>query len=196
MTTSVDPAAPAEFRAALAGLTGARVRPEVELGPLPAPMRLAPFSHALSAKVVAADDDGELASGRLILLYDPNGVAAWEGSLRIVIFLTCEVDDEISRDPLLPEVAWSWLADCLLASGATFAALGGTVTATSSTRFGDIAGPHRADDLELRASWTATDADLGPHLVAFSELLAIASGLPPEGVASIGRVGPPHVRQG
>ena len=50
----------------------------------------------------------------------------------------------IAQDPLLPEVAWSWLTESLEASGAGFHALGGTVTATSSTRFGDIAGPQRA----------------------------------------------------
>jgi hypothetical protein len=36
--------------------------------------------------------------------------------------------------------------------------------------------------LELRASWTADDADMGPHLHAFVDLLCTAAGLPPEGV--------------
>ncbi len=84
-------------------------------------------------------------------------------------------------DPLLPEVAWSWLTESLDASGAGYSALGGTVTATSSTRFGDIAGPQRADDLEMRASWTADErTDL--HLQAFAGFCAVAAGLPPEGV--------------
>jgi hypothetical protein len=144
--------------------------------------------------VVWSDDRPESASGRLILLHNPDGVDAWDGTLRIVIFVTAEVDDEIARDPLLPDVAWSWLTDCLELSGAAFTALGGTVTSTSSTRFGDIAGPGRTDDLELRASWTATDDQTGRHLAAFAELLAIASGLPPEGVASIGRPASPNVR--
>ncbi len=194
MTTSADPIAPAAFQAALNELTRVRIRPEIELGELPAPTRLAPWSHALSAEVVWGDDRPESASGRLILLHNPDGVDAWDGTLRIVIFLTAEVDDEIARDPLLPDVAWSWLTDCLELSGASFTALGGTVTSTSSTRFGDIAGPGRTDDLELRASWTATDDRTGLHLAAFAELLAIASGLPPEGVASIGRPASPNVR--
>ncbi|HEY5117374.1 MAG TPA: DUF3000 family protein, partial [Nakamurella sp.] len=68
-------------------------------------------------------------------------------------------------------------------------ALGGTVTATSSTRFGDIAGPQRADDLEMRASWTADDqTDL--HLQAVAGFLAAAAGLPPEGVTLLQRVDP------
>ena len=151
MTTSADPTpaekidpndlAPTAFRAALAALGQVRIRSEIEIGELPAPTRLAPWSHALSAEVVWGGDRPESASGRLILLHNPDGVAAWDGTLRIVIFLTAEVDDEIARDPLLPDVAWSWLTDCLELSGASYTALGGTVTSTSSTRFGDIAGP-------------------------------------------------------
>ncbi len=194
MTTSADQIAPAAFRAALDQLALVRIRPEIELGELPAPTRLAPWSHAISASVMWGGERPESASGRLILLYDPDGVTAWDGTLRIVIFLTAEVDDEIARDPLLPDVAWSWLTDCLELSESAFTALGGTVTSTSSTRFGDIAGPGRTDDLELRASWTATDEQVGHHLSAFAELLAIAAGLPPEGVVAIGRPATPNVR--
>ncbi len=194
MTTSADQIAPAAFQAALEQLTVVRIRPEIELGELPAPTRLAPWSHALSASVMWGGDRPESASGRLILLHNPDGVAAWDGTLRVVIFLTAEVDDEIARDPLLPDVAWSWLTECLESSRAGFTALGGTVTSTSSTRFGDIAGPGRTDDLELRASWTATDERTGLHLAAFTEVLAIAAGLPPEGVATIARPGSSSLR--
>jgi hypothetical protein len=83
---------------------------------------------------------------------------------------------------LLPSVGWSWLTDALTASGARFTALGGTVTDTSSARFGDIAGPERTDELELRASWTPLDSDLGPHGAAFVGVLSSVVGLPPIGV--------------
>jgi hypothetical protein len=181
MTASPTAVGPAEFRRAVARLDVARVRTEIEVGPLPAPARLAPWSHALSTTLYPAGSDEETASGRMILLYDPAGVDAWGGSLRIVVFATCELDTEIAQDPLLPEVAWSWLTEALDGSQAGYSALGGTVTATSSTRFGDIAGPQRADDLELRASWTA-DERTELHLQAFAEFLAAAAGLPPEGV--------------
>jgi len=181
MTASTTAVGPAEFRRAVARLDDARLRSEVEIGPLPAPGRLAPWSHALSATLYPAGGDDETASGRMILLYDPDGVDAWGGSLRIVVFATCELEAEVAQDPLLPEVAWSWLTESLDASGAGYTALGGTVTATSSTRFGDIAGPQRADDLEMRASWTA-DSKTDLHLQAFAGFLAVAAGLPPEGV--------------
>ncbi len=181
MTASTTAVGPAEFRRAVARLDVARLRTEVEIGPLPAPARLAPWSHALSATLYPAGSDEETASGRMILLFDPAGVDAWGGSLRIVVFATCELDTEIAQDPLLPEVAWSWLTESFDGSGAGYSALGGTVTATSSTRFGDIAGPQRADDLEMRASWTA-DEKTELHLQAFAGFLAAAAGLPPEGV--------------
>jgi hypothetical protein len=41
--------------------------------------------------------------------------------------------------------------------------------------------------LELRGSWTPLEADLRLHLLAFVDLLAIAAGLPPEGVTLLDR---------
>jgi hypothetical protein len=52
-------------------------------------------------------------------------------------------------------------------------------------RFGDIAGPRRDDDVELRASWTPTDEDLARHGEAFCQLVASAAGLPPVGAISL-----------
>ena len=88
-------------------------------------------------------------------------------------------------DPLLPEVAWSWLVDALESRAEHVTALGGTVTATTSVRYGDISGPPRAHQLELRASWTATTLELGPHVQAFCEVLEHAAGLPPDGVTDL-----------
>ena len=89
-------------------------------------------------------------------------------------------------DPLLPEVAWSWLADALGSRLDQVTALGGTVTATTSVRYGDISGPPRAHQLELRASWTATTPEVGVHVEAFCEVLEHAAGLPPAGVVDLG----------
>ena len=93
-----------------------------------------------------------------------------------------------AADPSLPEVGWSWLADALAERSATHVAAGGTVTQTTSRRFGDIADVERITrSLELRASWTALDSDLRSHLLAFADLLCQAAGLPPEGVATLDR---------
>lgn len=169
----------------------ATVHPGIELGPIRPPQRLAPFSYAIGAEVkhvetevVPEQSEGD-AFGRLILLYDPNGDEAWNGTLRLVAYIQADVDASLAGDPLLPEVAWSWLVDALEARNEPLNALGGTVTATSSVRYGDIAGPPRAHQLELRASWTPTTVELASHVEAFGEVLAYAAGLPPAGITEL-----------
>lgn len=126
------------------------------------------------------------ASGRLVLLHDPDGQQGWHGVLRLVVYVRAELDPELANDPLLATVGWSWLTDALDDAGAGTTALGGTVTETTSRRFGDIPDPARTDDLELRASWTPTDTDLAPHAEAFAGLMASVAGLPPVGVTDLG----------
>ncbi|MGE5695783.1 MAG: DUF3000 domain-containing protein [Candidatus Sericytochromatia bacterium] len=185
-------AQPAQFQEAVAAMNDVDVRPEIELGPIRPPQRLAPFSYALGAEVrhpettiVPEQSEGD-AFGRLILLYDPEGTEAWDGTMRLVAYIQADLDSTEAVDPLLPEVAWSWLVDALDARAGKATALGGTVTATTSVRYGDIAGPPRAHQLELRASWTATTPELGVHVQAFCEVLEHAAGLPPVGVTELG----------
>jgi hypothetical protein len=173
--------APVEFSDAVSSLRRTTLRPEVRVEPIRPPQRLAPWSHALAADV-RGPDGTELSSGRLVLLYDPDGAEAWDGVLRLVAFASAEMDPDIAGDPLLPEVGWSWLTEALAERGAAFLAAGGTVTQTTSTRFGDLHGPRTSVALELRGSWTARTTELGPHLLAFVDLLCTAAGLPPEGV--------------
>jgi hypothetical protein len=186
---------PETFRRAVESLTDLRTRPEIEMRTMRPPQRLAPYSAAWSAEVLASPtppgtdevDDAEIVvTGRLVLLHDPEGQDAWDGTLRVVTFVRAELDPEHAGDPLLPEVAWSWLTGALDDSGSAWTALGGTVTQTASVRFGDISGPTHATDLELRASWTPTEEDLTTHGDAFAGVLAIAAGLPPVGVTTLG----------
>jgi Protein of unknown function (DUF3000). len=171
---------PAEFTRAVEALTAAALRPDVAVEPLPPPRRLAPWSFALGARVAHGGQD--VATGRLVLLHDPAGHEAWHGTLRLVAFATAELDGDMARDPLLPEVAWSWLLDALAEHDAGYAAAGGTVTLIASTRFGDLAERAPSTDIELRGSWTP-QGDLGAHLRAWGDLLCSAAGLPPPGVA-------------
>ena len=172
-------------------MTAAQVRSEIELGPIRPPQRLAPYSYALGAEVkhpeteiIPERSEGD-AFGRLILLHDPDGSEAWDGTMRLVAYIQADLDSTEAVDPLLPEVAWSWLVDALDARAEHVTALGGTVTATTSVRYGDISGPPRAHQLELRASWTATSPELGTHVQAFCEVLEHAAGLPPAGVTDL-----------
>ena len=116
----------------------------------------------------AGDDDDEIASARFIVLFDPDGHEAWAGTTRCVGYLSAETDEQLVDDAMFSEVAWSWLTDALAESGATHHNVGGTVTRTASTRFGDLAGPEHTVDVEMRASWTAEDTDArpAPHRLA------------------------------
>jgi hypothetical protein len=176
---------PAAFRAALDALATVRPRPEIVLEPIPAPQRLAPWAHAVGAQVYEPDGDEEVevASGRFIVLFDPDGHQAWDGTTRCVGYVSAVTDETMVDDAMFSEVAWSWLTDALAEAGAGHHAVGGTVTRTASTRFGDLAGPEHSVEVEIRASWTAEDnSALDRHLTAFLEVLGTAAGLPPPGV--------------
>jgi len=175
---------PAVFTDAIASLRTVAPRPEIVLEEIAGPARLAPYSHALGAEVSV--DGEEIATGRLVVLHDPEGQAGWDGVLRIVGFLTAETDAALASDELFPEVGWSWLLEALDSRRAAHTAVGGTVTSTVSTRFGDIAGPQRSVDVEIRASWTALSFDLATHLQAWLDVLGLAAGLPPPGVRVLG----------
>jgi hypothetical protein len=174
---------PAAFQAALEALATVHPRPEIVVEHIPAPQRLAPWSHAVGARVgVPGDEDDELASGRFIVLFDPEGHEAWQGTTRCVGYVSASTDSEMVDDSMFSEVAWSWLTDALSEHGAGHHSVGGTVTRTASTRFGSIAAPEHSVDVEIRASWTAEGTDLDKHLIAFLEVLGNAAGLPPPGI--------------
>jgi hypothetical protein len=209
-------APPEVFSAAVDGIAALRPRPGLEFEPLPAPRRLASYSHALSATVSEPGDDGEeeeLGSGRFVLLYEPDGHEEWRGRWRCVTLLQAELESEIAEDPLLAEVTWSWLREALAPLGC--AALGGTVSRCSSSGFGELAGQSCSTSVELRASWSplppgsrsfgsalrggaealpaadwtpeAAWAGLAAHVQAWSECLAAAVGMPPE-LAGVARL--------
>jgi hypothetical protein len=178
-----DPAeGPEAFRRAVAALRGARLRPEIVLQEAPAPQRLAPWAVALTADVIAddADDEAEdLATGRFVVLHDPNGHETWDGEFRIVTFARASVEPDVASDPMLPSVGWSWLIEALEGRGAPYTSPSGTVTRVSSESFGSLTDRPASAEVEVRASWTALDPDLTPHLEAWGELLASTAGLPP-----------------
>ncbi|HEU5043840.1 MAG TPA: DUF3000 domain-containing protein [Nocardioidaceae bacterium] len=179
-----DAATPEAFRVAVAALHAARLRPEIFCEEMPAPQRIAPYASALSADVTVDGED--VGTGRLVLLHDPAGNDAWQGTFRCVAYARAEIDPEMANDPLLGEVGWSWLTEALEAHGAEFLAPSGTVTKVASESFGSMADEETTAQLEIRASWTPL-GDLTPHVEAWGELLCTAAGLPPvpEGVASM-----------
>lgn len=190
---TADAEVPAEFLRALHALRDRRLRPEVHLTEIPAPGRIAPYAVALTADVRAPgiddqEDDDQAASGRFVLLHDPAGQEAWEGTFRVVSLVRASLDAETGADPLLCEAAWTWVTEALGGAQDGYHALGGTVTRVVSQSFGSLAERPTDVEVEIRASWTP-DGDVGAHLGAWSTLLCTAAGLPPlpDGVSALSR---------
>ncbi|PRX92386.1 DUF3000 domain-containing protein [Allonocardiopsis opalescens] len=175
--------APVAFRRAIASLRALPVRPEVVVEDMPAPQRLAPHSAALSGAVLR--DGDEIALGRLIVLYDPEGTRDWPGPFRVVAYMSAELEPEIAADPLIGQVAWSWLVEALASRGADYTAPSGTVTRAITEGFGEKSGQPTSTELELRASWSPADEDLSGHTAAWCDLMCTAAGLPPLDVAPL-----------
>jgi Protein of unknown function (DUF3000) len=167
---------PESFRVAVDQLRGARLRPELLCEEIPAPQRIAPFAAAISTDVTVGGE--EIGDGRLVLLHDPAGNDAWNGTFRCVAYARAQIDPEMVTDPLLAAVGWTWLTDALNVHGAHFGAPSGTVTKVASESFGGMADEPPSAEIEIRASWTP-HGDLGPHAQAWGELLCMAAGLPP-----------------
>jgi hypothetical protein len=167
---------PESFRVAVDQLRGARLRPELLCEEIAAPQRIAPFAAAISSDVTVGGED--VGDGRLVLLHDPAGNDAWNGTFRCVAYARAQIDPEMVTDPLLAAVGWTWLTDALHAHGAQFGAPSGTVTKVASESFGGMADEPPSAEIEIRASWTPS-GDLGPHAHAWGELLCMAAGLPP-----------------
>jgi hypothetical protein len=163
-----SPVGDAVFDAAVAdlhaGLDAQRpLRPQVTFEDVPAPRRLAPHAVAIAATVRAAGgaDQPDVAWGRLVLLYDPDGQPGWAGQLRVIAYIRADVEAEMAADPLLGKVSWSWLTEALDARAAGYAAPSGTVTTVVTEGFGGKQDEPTAIGLELRASWSPSHAPAG-----------------------------------
>ncbi|MEO7586844.1 MAG: DUF3000 domain-containing protein [Arachnia sp.] len=179
---------PLDFSRAMAELHSMQWRPGLVVEEIGSPQKIAPHSIALSAELlVDGDEDDVLGNGRLILLHDPAGNDGWGGPFRIVSYARADVDLEMVTDPLLPEVAWSWMTDALQQHGAKHRHLAGTVTASYGKGFGDMSESDDRAEVELRCSWTPQlneEDRLMGHLEAWQDLLGMLAGTPslPEGI--------------
>lgn len=176
-----DATVPAPFATALDELASAQFRPELVVTEIASPTTVAPYSMALAADVRPArhEADSDYATGRFILLYDPEIPDAWQAPFRIVSYAQAPLETDIGVDPFLADVAWSWLTDALDARGATYSAASGTATKILSKGFGELAAQGDGAQIELRASWTPEGTDFNAHAEAWGDLLCMLAGLPP-----------------
>lgn len=177
------------FLAAAEALRAQRFRTDFVVREITAPGSLAPEAIAFAGDVRPEEHgvDSPYGTGRIVLLHDPAEPDAWGGPWRIVSFAQAPLEPEIGTDPLLADVAWSWLTDALEARGAAFHSASGTATKTLSKGFGALAADGDGAQIELRASWSPT-GDLTAHIDAWAELVCMLAGLPPgsEGISVLG----------
>ena len=157
--------AAASFGVIVAGLQAQRdqlggLRPELVFEDVPAPRTLAPYASAMAATVLV--DDEEIASGRLVLLYDPAGQTGWAGSLRVIAYIRADLDPDIAEDPLIGQVGWTWLTEALGQHTGGYAEPSGTVTTVVTEGFGAKESEPAVTGFELRASWSPAAA---PRLI-------------------------------
>jgi Protein of unknown function (DUF3000) len=221
--TAADPptqsaASPAEatFAAAVAAFQQGRDDQsdrDLSFEDVPAPKRLAPYATAIAAAVQR--DGADVAWGRLVLLYDPDGQEGWDGVFRLVAYIRAEVEPEIAADPLLGEVGWSWLSEALDGHVPGYAQPSGTVTRVITEGFGTKRDELPLTGFELRASWSPTAPggpasrtgsagrkrstarargpggsdldvlDLPAHIAAWCDCLSAAAGLEPPGTRAL-----------
>ena len=203
--TVEDSPAEATFAAAVAAFLARREaqrRRDLLLEDVPAPKRLAPYATAMAATVRRGEAD--VAWGRLVLLYDPDGQQGWDGVFRLVAYVRADVEPEMAADPLLGEVGWSWLSEALDARVPGYAVPSGTVTRVITEGFGAKQDEVPLTGFELRASWSPTgpdhehgsagtsdlDAlDLSAHIAAWCDCLSAAAGLEPPGTRALRQPG-------
>jgi hypothetical protein len=177
------------FARAVDELRSTMFRDDLLVREIPAPTGLAPEAIALAADVRpdVPGVDSPYGIGRFILLYDPDEPDPWGAPWRIVCFAQAPLETEIGSDPLLADVAWSWLVDALASRGAEHHSASGTATKTLSKGFGSLAAEGDGAQIELRASWSP-EGRFGPHVEAWAELVCMLAGLPPgtEGIATLG----------
>lgn len=169
------------FTATLERLRTITVRPEFALFEAPAPQRLAPDAVAITAEAVNDEDT----DGRFVLLHDPDGHEEWGGNFRVVVFTRSSIDEDVVLDPLLPDVAWTWVQESLDDAGARAAAIGGTVTRNLGQSFGTLTDREGERLIEVRASWTpvfdeavSIPDQIDAHVRAWIGLLAQVGGYP------------------
>lgn len=160
-------------------------RSEILLEEVPAPQKLAPYAFAMTADVLE-----DAATGRFVLLHDPDGQEGWSGKYRCVTFVRAAIDNEMAADPMLCNIGWTWLMESLKANGCEYTAPSGTVTKVASASFGTLENLDEDSELEVRASWTPTSGkNIADHIRAWVELLEMSAGLAPipDGVTQLSR---------
>jgi hypothetical protein len=169
-----------EFALALASIREAATREEISVTEIDAPTGLAAHAIAFNCDVKASNDFQkiDLGTGRLVLLWDTEPQESWGSRFRIIIFAKSPLETDIGSEDSSTGITWTWLRESLEHLHAGYSAEAGTTTRVISSGFGALATQPDHAELELRASWSPNDSNVGAHLLAWQNLICMMSGFP------------------
>jgi hypothetical protein len=119
--------------------------------------------------------------GRVVFLHDPEQFDVWGSNMRVIAYGKSPLENDMGVEEDVAHYWWSELMRALNTHGATFINEAGTVTKMSSTGMGSLANDPNSSEVEIRASWSPTDDDLGPHFAAWQDIIASMAGFGMDG---------------
>ena len=174
---TLDKSAPDQFKLAAMGLKEAMLRSELETNEIPAPPKIAPFALAFSAQVPnPADTPMNRGVGRLVFLHNPEEFDTWGSNMRVIAYGKSPLENDLGMQEDAANYWWEWLMRALEFRGAKFSHEAGTITKMSSTGMGALATDKDHSEVEMRASWSPQEDNLGPHFAAWQDLIAGMAG--------------------
>jgi hypothetical protein len=119
--------------------------------------------------------------GRVVFLHDPEQFDVWGSNMRVIAYGKSPLENDMGVEEDVAHFWWAELMRALKAHGANFTNEAGTVTKMSSTGMGSLANDPNSSEVEIRASWSPTDDDLGPHFAAWQDIIASMAGFGMDG---------------
>jgi len=168
---------PAEFATAALGLAEPFFRGEIKTTQIPAPKGIAPTALAFAAEVPnKADTADNRGVGRIVFIHDPEQFAIWGSNFRVIAYGKSPVETDTHRDEDPAFYYWNLLIRALEKHNVKYLNEAGTVTKMTSTGMGSLSNEAAHSEVELRASWSPTEADFGNHFAAWQDLIATMAG--------------------
>jgi hypothetical protein len=173
----LDPSAPAQFSAAALSLSEPLLRAELITSQIPAPEKIAPWALAFAAQAPnPADTPMNRGVGRIVFLHDPEQFDTWGSNMRVIAYGKSPLESDLGIEEDVAHFWWEELIRALKNHGVQYSHEAGTVTKMTSTGMGSLANDPTASEVEIRASWSPQQDDLGPHLAAWQDLIAAMAG--------------------
>lgn len=173
---------PSEFAEACLGLAEPKLRAELDTVQIDAPDKIAPFALAFAAQVPnRAETPMNRGVGRIVFIYDQSQSETWGSNMRVIAYAKSPYENEMALEDDYANFCWELLTRSLARNQVRYSHEAGTVTKMTATGMGSLSDEKVGSEVEIRASWSPTDLDLGAHFAAWQDLVAGLAGFSVEG---------------